>query len=289
MTVCIAGICEGLRSVVGVSDQMLTFGHISVDRVGEKEAPIHRNWFALYSADDMTDVRPILDHVALLLCSENRERALIEVGGAMELAYACRHQDLIEKRILIPLGFKGLDDFHERGKKSLPSAAFKRTLRNIEENNPNCTFLVGGFDLQGVAHLLLQETRSPFQCLDDPGFWAIGSGQQEAISSLYFQADKLGFGIRSSEAECLYHLLAAKFTSESNKYVGRETFVVIHRFNEPPYYLPANAIGLIRKVWEEYAIPKMPKELISLIPEMIVSTEEVRANKLKPSRRKSSR
>jgi hypothetical protein len=187
------------------------------------------------------------------------------------------------------MGFKGLDDFHDRGRRSLSSAAFTRTLRDIEGTNPSCSFLVGGFDLQGVAHLILQEVKSPFRCLDDPGFWAIGSGQQEAFSSLIFQADKLGFGIRSSEAECLYHLLAAKFTSESNKYVGRETFVVIHRFNESPCYLPPNAVGIIRTVWEEYAIPKMPKELISLIPEMIVTTEEARATKSISSRRKRPR
>jgi hypothetical protein len=289
MTVCIAGICESLRGVVAVSDQMLTFGHVSVDGSADKEAPIHRNWFAMYSADDVADVRPILDHLSLILCSENRERALIEVGEAIQIAYAARHQELIEYSLLMPMGFKGLDDFHDRGRRSLSSAAFTRTLRDIEGTNPSCTFLVGGFDLQGIAHLIVQKVKSPFRCLDDPGFWAIGSGQQEAISSLIFQADKLGFGIRSSEAECLYHLLAAKFTSESNKYVGRETFVVIHRFNEPPYYLPPNAIGFIRNVWEEYAIPKMPKELINLIPEMIVTTGEVKGNKPRPSRRKRSR
>ena len=27
----------------------------------EKNSPIHPNWFALYSANDVTDVRPILD------------------------------------------------------------------------------------------------------------------------------------------------------------------------------------------------------------------------------------
>lgn len=279
MTVCIASICKSLESIVAVSDQMITFGNISVDATAQKIAPLHRNWFAMFSGNDITDVRPILDFASLLLCSENRERAMIEVEEAIELAYAKRHQELIEHRLLIPSGFEGLDDFHDRGRKSLTAAKFNRISRCIDDVTPQCEFLVGGFDLQGIAHLLLQEAKSPYRCFDDPGFWAIGSGQTEALSSLIFQADKLSFGILSSEEECIYHLLAAKFTSESNKLVGTETHVIVYRFNEPPRYLIPAAIDDIRKIWREYAIPKLPSGLIREIPTMLVTATEVRGHK----------
>ncbi len=277
MTVCIAGICKSLQGLVAVADQMITFGDISVDGTGEKINPLHRNWFAMYSGNDITDVRPILDSATIILCSENRERALDEVGGTFELAYARRHQQLIEYRVLVPSGFEGLDDFHERGKKSLTSAKFNQILRRIDAVMPGCEFLIGGFDSQGIAHLLLQKAKSPYRCFDDPGFWAIGSGQSEAVSSLLFQADKLGFGINSSEEACIYHLLAAKFTSESNKFVGKETHVLIRRFNESPVYLIPEAIDHIREIWQEYAIPRLPNELIREIPKMLITTEEARA------------
>jgi hypothetical protein len=277
MTVCIASICESLQGLVAVADQMLTFENISVDGTGEKINPLHRNWFAMYSGNDITDVRPILDTATIILCSENRERALGEIGEVFELAYARRHQQLIEIRVLMPSGFQGLDDFHERGKKSLTSTKFNQILRRIEEVVPGCEFLIGGFDLFGSAHLLLQEAKSPYKCFDDPGFWAIGSGQSEAISSLLFQADRLGFSINSSEEACIYHLLAAKFASESNKFVGKETHVIVRRFNEPPVYLVPEAIDHIREVWEEYSIPRLPSGLIKEIPKMLITTEEVRA------------
>ena len=253
---------------------MITIGNVSVDGTVQKIAPLHRNWFAMYSANDTTDVRPILDFATIILCRQNRERTLMEAGIAIETAYADRHQRLIENRLLIPTGFRGLDDFHERGRKILGSAKFNQILQRIEEISPECVFLLGGFDTQGIAHLVIQEPKSSFQCFDDPGFWAIGSGQQEAISSLIFQADKLGFSIINRESKCIYHLLAAKFTSESNKFVGKETHVVIYRFNQPPHYLIPEGIDHIREVWEEYAIPKIPDELIREIPEMLVSRKD---------------
>ena len=58
---------------------------------------------------------------------------MVEVGEAIEMAYARRHQGLIENRVLIPGGFQGLDDFHKRGKRSLGAANFDRLLEAIDE------------------------------------------------------------------------------------------------------------------------------------------------------------
>jgi hypothetical protein len=199
--------------------------------------------------------------------------ALSEVGAAISLAFAKRHQDLIEFGLLTPYGSTGFDDFHSRARASLGSAKFNRLLKEMESIVPECEVLVGGFDLMGVAHLLSQRPNSAYECLDDPGFWAIGSGQQEAVSCLLFQADKLGFGIINDEGRCIYHLLAAKFTAESSRHVGQETLVVINRFNQRPRYLGRDAIDYIRGVWEEHSIPKLPKDLIAEIPTMIITDE----------------
>jgi ATP-dependent protease HslVU (ClpYQ) peptidase subunit len=271
VTVCIAGLCDQLSSIVAVSDEMITFGDVSVDRTAEKISPLHRSWFAMYAANDITDVRPILDKATFLICAAKRERSMTEVGEAFQTAYATRHEQLIEHRLLIPNGFRSLDDFHLRGKESLTVSQFNRLSRCMRTIKPECKFLIGGFDLMGIGHLLVQEANSPYQCYDDPGFWAIGSGQNEAISSMIFQADKLGFGMYSSEALCIFHLLVAKFMAESNKLVGRETSVVVHARGEQPRYLMPEDVAKVRTAWEEHFLPRAPVELIEQLPNLLVT------------------
>jgi hypothetical protein len=269
VTVCIAAICESLHKVVTVSDEMVTLGSISVDGTAEKKAPVHPNWFALYAADDITDVRPILDGAMLLLCSKPGDRFMVEAGDALSKSFAKRHQDIIKYRVLVPCGFEDLDDFYSKGKKILSISEINQIKRQIAAAKPACEFLLSGFDPMGIGHLLLQEANSPFQCYDDPGFWAIGSGQHEALAALFFQADKLGFSAVNSEAECVYHLLSAKFMAESNKFVGRRTFVTVHGFNTRPRHLTDSDIEAIRVAWEHSAIPKLPVEMIRQIPHML--------------------
>ncbi len=79
-----------------------------------------------------------------------------EVGTAISMAFAKRHQDLIEFGLLTPYGFSGFDDFHNRGRTSLGPTKFKHLLKEIESMVPDCELLVGGFDLMGVGHLISQ-------------------------------------------------------------------------------------------------------------------------------------
>jgi hypothetical protein len=274
VTVCLASICESLHKIVMVSDAMVTCGGISVDGTMQKSAPIHRNWYAVFAADDVTDVRAIMDFAMLRLCSSKDEKFLVEVAEHLSMAYAKRHDDLATFNVLRPAGFNGIDDFYERGKQCLTTSEFKRLSRELRAAVPKCIFLVGGFDCLGIAHLLLQQANSAAECMDDPGFWAIGSGQEEALNALFFQADKLGFSIGSSEAECTYHLLAAKFMAESNSYVGRETFVTVHAYNEPVRYLLETDIERIRAAWWKSAVPKLPISTIRQIPKMLVTMRE---------------
>jgi hypothetical protein len=180
LTIGIAAMCESLTKIVMVSDSLTTFGDVVADATAEKNAPIHPNWSSLYASNDITDVRPILEIASLKLCSTGREVFMAEVGMAMTDAYALRHQYLIEQQVLVPNGFTSLKDLYNRGKDVLTAAEFNRIKRNANAVRPSSVFLVGGFDPSGVAHLLFQKAKSAYECLDDPGFWAIGSGGPEA-------------------------------------------------------------------------------------------------------------
>jgi hypothetical protein len=270
VTVCIAAMCEVLTKIVTVCDKMITFGDVSIDGTAEKSSPVHPNWFTLYAANDVTDVRPIIETIQLQLCSKKGERFMVEAGHALSMAFAKRHDDIALYRVLRPNGFQSMDDFYAKAKaRVIPASEFTRLKRELKAVKPECVVLMGGFDYSGLGHLLLQEAESPYQCYDDPGFWAIGSGQHEALSALFFQADKVGFSQSNSEAECLYHLLAAKFMAESNKLVGKRTFTTVHSFNHSPRHLSEENVAVIRSAWEKAAIPKLPKEIIRRIPKML--------------------
>src|SRR5258708_35679360 len=276
VTVCIAAICESLQKIVTVCDEMITFGDVSVDGTAEKAAPVHTNWFTLYAANDITDVRPIIEGTMLLLCSNERQKSLLEAGQWLSTSFAKRNDELVNYNVFRPNGFTGMDDFYERGKKILSRADFIRIRREALATKPECVVLMGGFDFAGIGHLILQEPVSPFQCYDDPDFWAIGSGQHEAISAMLFHADKLRFSINNSEAECMYHLLAAKFMAESNKLVGRKTFASVHSFNQNPRHLSESHIATIRSAWERSFIPTLPRTVIKRIQDMLPLSDFVR-------------
>src|ERR1043166_827434 len=279
LAVCISSLCEGRRKIVSVTDRLLMFGRQSgVDGVIEKSIFLHPNWFALYSADDMTDIMPILDRATILMCGmqgdAGKQKFLVEAGDIFTRCFAMRHQQLIESRVMIPSGFKDLDDFDARGKDSLPADEHRSMRRRMRAAKPECAFLVGGFNPFGLAHLFVQDSTGPWQGYDDPGWWTIGSGATEAFAALLFQADKMGFGIECTEAECVYHLLSAKFMAESNRLVGPKTFVSCHEFNQEVRYMPEIYIDRVRKEWERCGIPRMPKALLRKIPRMLETEEQ---------------
>jgi hypothetical protein len=275
LTVCIAAICESGGKLVTVTDRLLSFGESGVDGALEKATPLHPNWFALYSADDVTDVRPIIDRATILMCgSEQKQKLLTEAGEIFTRSFAIRHQQLIENRILIPSGFKTLDDFENRAKDLLPPDEYRQMRRNMRAVKPQCEFLVGGFDPVGMGHLFVQDSTGPWQGFDDPGWTQIGCGAEEAFTALQFQADKLGFGLECSEAECVYHLLSAKFMAESNRFVGPKTFIACHEFNRPVRYMSEMAVDKVRRAWQRCGIPRLPIALIRRIPKLLETEGE---------------
>lgn len=277
MTVCIAGLCDSGRKLVFVSDRLLTFfpQMTAVDGSVSKDHAVHKNWFALYAANDMGDVSPIMERATMFMVVKKRDLAVTEAMDAFTHAFMIRHQQLLEYRILKPNGFRSLDQFTEQGKDRLPPEEYRRIKRLMSKTKPECEFLVGGFDLMGLGHLFKQSSFGPAQGFDEPGWWAIGCGEGEAISALEFQTHRLGFTIESSEAECVYHLLSAKFMAESNRLVGQRTYVTCHGFNEPVRYIHEFRIDQIREAWEKNAIPRLPKGLIRQIPGMLLTGDDM--------------
>lgn len=280
MTVCLAAICESGKNILSLSDQMIGFqadetAITTVDGAVLKDSHIHKNWFALYAADDVADVSPIIDRATVMMCRDNDERPLAEVGKIFMESFMLRHQDKIHFGLLKPLGFHDYDDFHERGKNCLPESEHVRILQKIETLAPQCAFLVGGFGPMGLGHLFMQKANSAWDGLDELGWWAIGSGHSEAVTTMEYYAKKFGFSIKSSFSHAAYCLLAAKFMSEVNGSVGKETFIALHSYNEPVRYLPSYYLDAVRKEWEKVGTARIPKLLIRKLSNAFKTSEQI--------------
>lgn len=278
MTVCLAAICEAGKKIITVTDQMIGFSDgqnvSTVDGAVLKGDAIHSNWFALFASDDTTDVSPILDRVRLAMCSGGHQRTLSEAALMFQESYMHRHQQLIEFEVLKPLGFKGYDDFHKRAKDCLPESEHIRILQKIETIAPQSTFLVAGFDPAGLGHLFQQECKSAWLGLDELGWWAIGSGQMEAMSAMEWYAKNFGLSVPCTESLTVYCLLAAKFMAEASDLVGRETFVTSHSFNEPVRYLHDYFVDGIRAEWQKVGNAKISTRILEMIPHLMKSQQE---------------
>ncbi len=90
---------------------------------------------------------------------------------------------------------------------------------------------------------------------DSIGFAAIGSGAPAALASLSFATDHYGFGRYSDMRESAYHLLAAKFMSESATDVGQNTFFLSVGKNGN-FFLHSLGMEAVRKSWMKHGAPK---------------------------------
>jgi hypothetical protein len=110
---------------------------------------------------------------------------------------------------------------------------------------------------------------------DVTGFWAIGSGQQQALSSIFFSFKDLDTRpIEPSLEGLIYDLCAAKFMAERADGVGEATDLVIQRFGQGPHFYSDDSINAIRKIWEEEGRPRQPeniKDRIAKLPLIPIS------------------
>lgn len=270
MTVCVAGIAEhdGEKSVVTATDEMVTTGYFGKDKVAMKREFLHLDWEALFAADDVSEVTPILGCVRSLIHEKYSDRfpngyvSLGEISGAFSQGYNKAVGMACEARILQRYGLT-MEKFRDDGLRMFGSDVFNRIGRQIEDVSLGVDFLVCGFDGAGEPHLFTVGSPGIIKVYDQIGFWAVGSGQQSALSSLFFS----GYNRSKDLNEAIYRVCEAKFMAESASGVGASTFVSVRSFPDVIAYIPNGAplAKDIRKAWEREGRPRMPKKIKNVI------------------------
>jgi hypothetical protein len=267
VTICIAGSIER-KTIITVSDLKISLGDFASDLAAEKMDFIHPHWTAMVSGDDITIAVPMWRRMREKLGyiegqkTEVGEKNVSEVVGACVSAYREHRREIISAMFYAPHGLSE-GQFLSEGKKLLGLSLFTEVWNKVDQFKLGCSFLVSGFDKDKQAHIFEVDDPGIYKDYGTIGFWAIGSGQNEALSSIFFTLANISHFPQSQEG-MLYDLCAAKFMAESNPYVGKATNLVVRRFGERPEWYGHKSTEAIRKLWK-HGRPQRPKRTEGVI------------------------
>ena len=121
--------------------------------------------------------------------------------------------------------------------------------------------MVQGYDERGGPHIFTVDNPGKCEYYDKIGFWAIGSGQHQAVASLFLtEYDRF-----KPLEECVARVLAAKLAAESASGVGKKTWLMVHRKTalSKTIFASMPLQAAFRKKWE--VLPRFP---VDMLPEI---------------------
>jgi hypothetical protein len=264
MTVCISSVAAGEKAIVSASDRMISMGGIfSGDRLARKADPIAYGWISQFAGNDVSPAIPIINSVDE---KANKHHDLAEMVGFFRDSYQEQRLQQIEDEILSLHGMSW-EEFNKDGKTRLNERTFDQISSEIAAYGLSLTFIVSGFDHKRTPHIFTVDNPGKIDYYDKLGFWAIGSGQHQAIASMFLTQ----CGRFDSLEETVTKVLGAKFAAESAVGVGKDTFVLIDHIDalNKSILLDPNVVGEIRKQWE--SIERFPKSELGKTRKIIES------------------
>ena len=263
MTVCIAAITRD-REIVTVSDTMVSNYFCSMDGATVKLKPLHDDWTAMMSGEDLGDCLGIIDH------SEDYFKpgaaTQREAITAFKQGYKSYIAEVAADIVLAPFDLD-IKEFKKSGKKIFTDEIFNSLSHKIEsekEKLNSSQFIGYGFDGQGEAHVFLVLWPGIGKTRDKPGFACIGAGADAAAFTLY----SLGQTVNCNLYETIYNLCAAKFAAEKVQIgIGRDTYLYARKRGSSMFTTPIDFVPRIRAAWEKDGGPKIPAGIIKEITE----------------------
>jgi 20S proteasome alpha/beta subunit len=268
VTVCIAAIANYGTAIVIAADQMLTMGWAKSDKSALKIGGVHAN-FSVMFAGNIEHVGPVLRSIRKQLEGKDGP-SYDDIENAASKAYQDRLREERENTVLGGYGVT-LNEFLQGGPQRFGNTTYSQWLAEMDSvklGSPDgLSLLVAGYDGNGGPHILSVEHPGVVKNHDIQGFWAIGSGQYGALSSLFFHS----YNKRTLPEETVYHVAAAKFMAEeSSSDVGKTTNLLIIEWEPPGGQLNLEGKVVVRelmatenvkKLWEKLGKPRIPKNL----------------------------
>jgi hypothetical protein len=276
MSVCIAGLSNGGKELVLVSDSKAAFGDFSADKAVHKDAPLAFGYAIQFAGNDAAHAGMIKRRVQRELKKANPEKKLLPADQVAE----CVHQEckvelerIQEAKVLRKHGYSS-DQFVKAGKELCTDSVFFDIHSELEKVKLSLDFLVAGFDEDGNGHIRYTNSTTPPQDYDSLGFWAIGRGQHSALSSISHAIENLVLSVQRDKGTVLYHLLAAKFMAESATDVGRDTSVMVVSPTHKPEFLLLGLDEYVRERWKKDGAPRVPKGVTEALNTLLASADK---------------
>ena len=261
MTVCIAAITGWGTQIVSASDQMLTMsGEYVADKVATKRLQVCSDW-DVFAAGDLGVAKLIVDKMKSPPDRWRESRSVLEVSRRLKESYQEQLRDEAGDEILSIYGWSTREFMHKALSTTDSQSALMADLRHrLDGYVLDCDLLGCGFDEDGVAHIFSVTHPGKLAIHDEPGFWAIGSGANAALSTLFSRAQRPDTMMHDT----IYQVCEAKFVSERVPGVGEETDIgmlepkgVRTSFNK--------SVGKIRKCWERERKRPIPTKAVDTI------------------------
>ena len=273
VTVCIAAFAEDGKRIVMVSDSKVAFGDFSADSAVQKNIPLSPAYNAMVAGNDIAYAGATLSRIKKRI-EEDETVDPDEVADIVHEELAETRRKKIEARILSKFGYT-TETFRTEGKNTLSDSAFYDILSKIDKEDLSLKILINGFDENQEAHIRIVSADDTPEDWDMIGFAAIGTGAVSALSSLSFAVDHCGFSRYDSIEDVSYHVLAAKFMSESATDVGRDTFYVsVNSDPECTFMYSKDGFDIARKLWEVNGAPRRSAETIEAIKNFLFPWSE---------------
>lgn len=209
---------------------MVGLGYITSDLDISKMRPLHKDWWILFSGDDLSPVFDIIDYAKDALRNEHGVSAddpapLRAVMKSVQSGFEKKRLEDAEALYLKPIGWK-INAFRSKGHEALPNAA--QIQSDIDRFHLPIELLVAGFE--GDAAFIFDligygDKRGIPSRYDIPGFRAIGSGSTVAEFMMYYRDFSPKEGVR----EAVYHTMEAKYYGEQASGVGEKTDLFVAR------------------------------------------------------------
>ena len=285
MTVCIAAICDGGKSIVMAMDRMISTGYVSAD-VALKGVKVHRFWLGMYAGNNITRIDSIIDSVAVSLQSRDAPPTP-GVAQVEDIFTASVQHETRSEAVAKILGVYGhtMETFLTKGREQFGDTVFADMKREIDDVTVDCQFLVAGFSprtqpVDMEARLFAVIPPGTADSYTPVGFWSIGSGAHSALSSLMFH----GHQASTPHGLGLYHVCEAKFMAESAMGVGKTTVVAVFKNDGSMGYLSQQNVARIRAVWEKKGKPRIPKGIGNEITSALTWVEHGKTIHDKPNK-----
>lgn len=255
-------MCEDGKTLLMASDMMMTMQWVSGDMKITKFRPLTRGCYAMFSGTDISPVGQILAKVQdKLLEQSGRDSPVWDVAKAFTDVYQAHLRAEAADRVLSRYGWD-TEAFLKDGYRSLGPENFTEVRRQYEQVKLDCEFLVCGFDSSQKAYIFKVSNPGVSKDFSELGFWAIGSGEYIALTSLMAHQHMASQTLELA----MYYVCEAKFAAEAAEGVSRNTAFLAWRPGQgEAFILFGKDLEPVRQAWRDRGRARDPEGIEKLV------------------------